>query len=449
MDGMKETGIRGIGRIPSGWDMIKLRMGFSFSKGLSITKDDLVDDGIPVISYGQVHAKDNPGTGIVDSLLRYVPETFLARNKACLVQNGDFIFADTSEDYAGVGNAVFVDRDSTLFAGYHSIIARPTLSFMHPKYYAYLFQTNCWRDQIRANVMGVKVFSITQHLLRDTIILVPPTEEQIAITQYLDRECKKLDEIIDTIETQIETIKAYKKALITEIVTKGIIRNADMKDSGVIWIGKIPSHWSVSRLKYVIAMPLQYGANEAGDDYTDDYPRYIRITDITEDNELKDEGKLSLLPKVARPYLLSDGDVLFARSGATVGKTFYYKKECGEAAFAGYLIRAHADATIVLPKYLFYSTLGVGYENWKNMVFTQATIQNIGADKYAQLIITVPPIDEQASILEYLDAKCSVIDGIIEEKQKQSERMKQQKMSMIYELVTGKKSVKGVQQDAH
>ena len=76
-------------------------------------------------------------------------------------------------------------------------------------------------------------------------------------------------------------------------------------------------------MKYVISEPLQYGANEAGDDYKEDYPRYIRITDITEENSLKDDGKLSLSPDIAKPYLLKDGDLLFARSGATVGKTFY------------------------------------------------------------------------------------------------------------------------------
>lgn len=153
MDGVKETDIRWTHDIPSDWDLLKFRMGFSFSKGLNITKDDLVEEGIPVISYGQIHAKDNPGTGIVDSMLRYVPESHLLRNKSCLVQSGDFIIADTSEDYAGVGNTAFVDRNSTLFAGYHSIIAKPILGSMYPKYFAYLFLTDSWRDQIRANVM--------------------------------------------------------------------------------------------------------------------------------------------------------------------------------------------------------------------------------------------------------------------------------------------------------
>jgi len=193
---------------PQNWDVLKMRQCFSFGKGLSITKDDLVEEGIPVISYGQVHAKENTGTGLSDELYRYVPESFLKTGKSCLVHKNDFIFADTSEDYAGVGNCAFIDNDkTTIFAGYHSIIARPTSNALYPKYLAYLFLTDLWRDQIRANVMGIKVFSITQQLLRDTYICVPPVSEQKSIVEVLDEHCSKLDKITANLERQIERLQ--------------------------------------------------------------------------------------------------------------------------------------------------------------------------------------------------------------------------------------------------
>ena len=173
------------------------------------------------------------------------------------------------------------------------------------------------------------------------------------------------------LEKQIDLLKRYKKSIISHAVTRGIVSSLPLKDSGIEYIGQIPAHWDVKRMKYILSTPLQYGANETGDEYNEDWPRYIRITDITEDNELKDEGKQSLPPDVAKPYLLKDGDVLFARSGATVGKTFQYTTDCGTAAFAGYLIKAQTDSSKVLPRFLYYSTLSTGYENWKNMVFTQ------------------------------------------------------------------------------
>ncbi len=112
------------------------------------------------------------------------------------------------------------------------------------------------------------------------------------------------------------------------------------KDSGVEWLGEIPAHWEVLRLKFLISQPLQYGANEAAELTDPDLPRYIRITDIRDDGSLRDETFKSLPEDIARPYLLDEGDLLFARSGATVGKTFRYKPSWGAAAYAGYLIRA-------------------------------------------------------------------------------------------------------------
>lgn len=184
-----------------------------------------------------------------------------------------------------------------------------------------------------------------------------------------------------------------------------------------------------------------YGANESGEDFNEEYPRYIRITDIDDDHRLKEEGKLSLSPAIAMQYLLAHNDILFARSGASVGKTFLYKEEYGKAAFAGYLIKAHLNEEVVHSKYIYYSTLGAGYDNWKKSIFTQATIQNIGADKYAAYYVPVPQIDEQQGIVKYLDKKCAEIDVIITKKREQLDVLEQYKKSLIYEYVTGKKEV--------
>ena len=96
------------------------------------------------------------------------------------------------------------------------------------------------------------------------------------------------------------------------------------------------------------------------------------------------------------------------------------------------------------PKFVYYTTLGIGYENWKNTVFTQATIQNIGADKYAQFYITVPSKKEQDEIIACFDAQCKAIDNVIHSKCQQLSTIQKHKKSLIYEYVTGKKRVKEV-----
>lgn len=217
---MKDSGIEWIGQIPQHWEVEKLKTLFSFGKGLSITKDNLTEAGIPVISYGQIHSKSNTGTQISDELIRYVPETYLENNIQSLVNIGDFIFADTSEDIEGAGNCVFVDKQLTLFAGYHSIILKnKEHDYNLGKYLSYLFKTDLWRIQVRANINGIKVYSISQKVLKQITALVPSKNEQKQIAEFLDKKCSEIDKTIEDKEKLIEKLVEYKKSLIYECVT--------------------------------------------------------------------------------------------------------------------------------------------------------------------------------------------------------------------------------------
>ena len=426
-------------KIPAEWKISRLKALFSFGKGLPITKDDLTERGVSVISYGQIHSKSNTGVCIQNELIRFVPESFLQTNLDSLVKQGDFIFADTSEDIEGCGNCVYVDRDMPLFAGYHTIILKSKADHEN-KYLAYLFKTDAWRSQIRSVVYGIKVFSITKKILNNTIVILPNVIEQRKIVDYLDMECSRIDSVIEQTRVSIEEYKKLKQSVITEAVTKGIRTDRPMKDSGVEWIGEICADYDIYRLKFLLDSPLIYGANEAGVPFDTLLPRYIRITDITMDGKLKDDGKLSLPLDVAKDYMLEDDDILFARSGASVGKAFIYKKEYGPSAFAGYLIKANVGSRI-LADYLFLYTQSSLYEEWKNQIFIQATIQNIGADRYSNLPVILPSVEEQHEIVCYLNAKCTEIDNLVASKEQLVSELETYKKSLIYEYVTGKKEV--------
>lgn len=210
-----------------------------------------------------------------------------------------------------------------------------------------------------------------------------------------------------------------------------------MKDSGVEWIGEIPEKWSVWKMKHLASEPMQYGANATGVEYSESLPRYVRITDITTNRTLSNEGKQSLPTEIAEEYILDDGDILFARSGATAGKSFYYESKYGDCAFAGYLIRFKADFQKVNSKFLYYYTLTQAYEEWSQQIFIQATIQNISAEKYNGLRFAIPNnIEQQNEIVEYLDKKCAEIDALIDAKEKTNSLLKEQRQSIIYEAVT-------------
>ena len=436
---MKDSGVNWIRQIPSGWNVANLRHNFTFGKGLPITKENLRENGIAVISYGQIHSKSNSGTTITRELIRYVDSEYLLTNPDSLVHEDDFIFADTSEDLAGCGNFVYVDKEKQLFAGYHTIILRHKADYAQ-KYYAFLFLSDAWRSQIRERVTGVKLFSISQKILRETSILIPPLAEQSRIAAFLDEKCAAIDAVIEQTRASIEEYKKLKQAVITQAVTKGLRPGRRMKESGIEWIGEIPEEYSIIKLKHILCSPLQYGANQSGVPYGESLPRYIRITDITLDGKLKKTGVLSLSEGDSEGYILQNNDVLFARSGATVGKTFIYKAEYGRSAFAGYLIRASLNKEF-LPDLLFFYTQSSIYEEWKNQIFIQSTIQNIGADRYNELLLILPPIEEQQEIVDYLDKKIAEIDSLIDRKAQLLCELENYKKSLIFEYVTGKKEV--------
>lgn len=215
---MKDSRISWVGDIPQNWKIKRLKYLFKFCKGLPITKDNLIDQGLPVISYGQIHAKTNNGVNVRPHLLRFVDFSYQTFYPLSQVMRGDFVFADTSEDYEGCGNCVYKRNDSLLFAGYHTIIAHSIVESDN-RFFAYLFLTDIWRKQIREKVSGVKVFSITQKTLSNTYLILPPLEEQQEIADYLDNKCAEIEQIIADKKSQIETLDGYKKSLIYEYVT--------------------------------------------------------------------------------------------------------------------------------------------------------------------------------------------------------------------------------------
>ena len=231
-DGEGETNPLGL-VLPKDWQIIKFNGFFNFGKGLNITKKDLQEEGIAVISYGQVHSKTNMGTEINDTLIRYVDESYVQTSPKALVNKGDFTFADTSEDFAGVGNCVFVDRDDTIFAGYHTLIARPKDGKEH-RYLAYLFKSSLWRYQVRKKVNGVKVYSITQKILKNALIFLPPVPEQEEVIMFLDDKCKMLSCAIEQITREITSLQEMKKRLISDVVTGKIdVREIDIPEYSI------------------------------------------------------------------------------------------------------------------------------------------------------------------------------------------------------------------------
>ena len=435
-DKYKDSGIAWIGEIPEHWEVKRMKSIYNFGKGLNITKADLVDKGIPVISYGQIHSKLNIGTCIKDSLIRYVPKVYLENNNTSLVKKGDVIFADTSEDLEGCGNCIYIDRDMLLYAGYHTIIAK-NISTSYNRYFSYLFQTDCWRSQIRRLVNGVKLFSIPQKLLASTDVITPSTQEQQSISTYLDQKCGKIDELITLQEEMITKLQSYKQSVITEAVTKGLNKNVPLKDSGIEWIGEIPKHWGSRRIK-TFSLVKRGASPRPIDDpkYFDENGEFawVRIADVSASGKYL-ECTTQKLSKLGSSLSVKryPGDIFISIAG-TVGKPIITNIKC--CIHDGFVYFPNMKGISV--EYLYYVFLsGQPYLGLGKM----GTQLNLNTETIGNIYIPYPNIVEQTKIVYFLCQKCGEIDELISIKQQKIEKLKEYKKSLIFECVTGKRKV--------
>lgn len=425
---MKDSGVEWLGDIPKTWDIVQLGSLFSEHKHKNI---GMQSNNLLSLSYGNIIRKDiNTSDGLL-------PESFEGYN---VIDDGDIVLRLTDLQNDQRSLRVGLSHESGIVTSAY-VTLRQRNTAIDSKFYYYLLHSYDIRKGFYGMGAGVRQ-GLTYAGIRKIMLTLPTADEQHRIVGFLEKKMTGIDTLMGNVQTQIEKLKFYKQSLITEVVTKGLDQNVPMKDSGVEWIGEIAETHTVYRLKYLLRTPMQYGANESGDKFKENAVRYIRITDITVDGNLKDDESNQYLPlSVAAGYILKDKDVLFARSGGTVGKSFLYHEYYGASAFAGYLIKAECDEESLLPEYLIYYTQSSLYELWKSMIFIQATIQNIGANKYSNMEIPIPSIESQTAIVEYLADTCSKIDRLIAVKQSKIEKLEQYKSSLIYEYVTGKKEV--------
>lgn len=424
---MKDSGIEWIGAIPNNWNCIDCKYIFKNEKKIVGPRENEYER-LALTLNGVVKRSKDDSTGLqterFDSYQILLP---------C-----ELVFKMLDLKNISTSRVGFSPYKGIVSPAY--IILKTEKNNVSKFFYYYFY--NMWQRTIfnQMGNSGVRS-SLTASDMLNLPVIVPDIHEQKNIANYLDKQCSEIDLLTADIEKQISVLEDYKKSVITEAVTKGLDPNVEMKDSGVEWIGKISTKAQIFRLKHLILEKMQYGANSAGTDYDEKLPRYIRITDITENGDLKLDGAISLSKEESENYILKEDDILFARSGASVGKTFLYKAIYGKSAFAGYLIKCRTNNKLLLPIYLYLYTKSSLYEEWKSAIYSQSTIQNISAEKYNELLIPVFDIKTQLDIVNYLEKHLSHIDALISEKKSQLEKLASYKQSMIYEYVTGKKEV--------
>ncbi|MCD2200797.1 restriction endonuclease subunit S [Halobacterium sp. KA-4] len=272
---------------------------------------------------------------------------------------------------------------------------------------------------------------------------VPPLEEQRHIADIL----AKIDKQIQQTDRIIQETQGLRAGLLQDLFHNGygeheeILAAEDLgaQSGGVstgmdqTTVGDIPADWDTERLGE-LSESSSYGLNASAEEFSEAKLRYLRITDISEEGHLKDDDPTSISPKKAEGYEIEPGDIMFARTGATVGKTFLYRDYHPDAAYAGYLIRFKFDESRVLPEFVFYYTQTDNYSRWVARITRQGAQENINTSEYSSILLPLPPIDEQQKIVSTLQT----VDEQIKEERETKQELQALKRSLMQDLLTGK-----------
>jgi type I restriction enzyme S subunit len=451
-DNYKDSGIEWIGEIPEHWDIQRLKYAFDLGTGLSITKENLIEKGVPCVNYGEIHSKYGFEVDINKHNLKCVDLNYLNTSKKALMKQGEFIFADTSEDIEGSGNFTHIKSNGDIFAGYHTITARP-IKKSNSLYFAFLFDSIDYRTQIRNSVKGIKVFSITQGILKDTFIWYPPFEEQVAIANYLDHKTTQIDTLIAKKEQFISLLQEERTAVINQAVTKGLDPKAKMKDSGIEWLGEIPEHWKITKLKYHLKTTKGFAFKS--DLFTDKGIPVVKASDIKNKTiRLKTTHYISeIISKEYESVRLSEGDILISTVGSTpdviksaVGQIGIVPFELEGALLNQNTVRLEIlDKTILLNNFLFFLIQNDNYRSYLNLnahgTANQASLKLVDILGFET---SFPSIEEQQKIINLIGLELNRIDTLISKSQQEIELLKEYKTALISEVVTGKLDVRDV-----
>ena len=306
----------------------------------------------------------------------------------------------------------------------------------------YYYYMNMYYQEI-FNYMGgegVRSALNAKDLLEVPLPKISMTEQQV-IADYLDGECARIDGIVTTQRQIIERLKEYKKSVITEAVTRGLNPDAPMRNSGIDWIGKIPEHWEISKLKYY-SKYITDGTHTTPEYLADGVP-FLSIKDIS-------TGKLDFSntkyisqqqhEELSKHAPIEKGDILFTRIG-TLGVSVIVETDITFDIFVSVGLLKPKDN--INTKYLNYVMNSEYYYQYIQLVKagegTSAAKFNLSDVSNSPIVC--PPLSEQQAISDYLDRKCSEIDSIIEKRELMIELMTEYKKSLIYECVTGKKEI--------
>lgn len=433
-DSYKDSNVEWIGAIPSEWKVSKIKYQ-SLINSASLSEATNENYVIQYIDIGNV---DSNGNIINIEQYKFGEAPSRARR---MIKDGDTIVSTVRTYLRAIASIKSAPENLVCSTGFAVLSPKNDMS---PIYLAYLVRSTKYVDEIVRRSTGVSYPATTSGEIGKLECILPDKYTQKIIGNYLDDQTSEIDSLIDAKEKLIELLEEKRKAIITEVVTKGLNPDVKIKDSGVEAIGEIPEHWEVKRLNYLGS--LQNGISKSSEEFGFGYP-FVSYGDVYKNMELPETviGLVNSSNSDRNTYSVRVGDVFFTRTSETIeeiGIASTCLKTIRDATFAGFLIRFRPNSKRLVTnfaKYFFRSDLGRKYFVKEMNLVTRASLSQ---DLLKKFPVTLPPIEEQEQIASYLDIKT---EKILESKtllQEQIEKLKEYRQALIYEAVSGKIDVR-------
>ncbi len=415
MTGTKFSGIASIGEIPAHWKIYRIKSLLSLRSEKNSGDRDLLS---VYLDRGVISYNDSDGMQV------HKPSADLSNYQN--VHIGDFVLNNQQAWRGSVGVSKY---DGIISPAYFVFSLSDKCD---PDYMNFLLRDGSMVQQYETASRGVGTIQRNLYALwfYESLVALPPLAEQRCIADFLNTKCAEIDALTADIQTQIDTLEQYKRSVITETVTKGLNPNAEMKDSGVQWIGNMPAHWDVIRGKYI----LRYMQKPVRED--DGVITCFRDGEVTLRSNRREDG-----------FTMSDKEIGY--QGIDVGDLVVH----GMDGFAGSIgiSDSRGKASPVLnvletdqnKRYIMYYLRSMAYSDVFLALATGIRVRSCDLrwNKLAELSYPVPPLNEQNAIVKHIDSVLSKADAVIADKKAQLAILDEYKKSLIFEYVTGKKEV--------
>ena len=445
-DSYKDSGVEWIGEIPSEWECLRLGMLGDFASSGIDKKSKENETPVRMVNYTDLiqSRKYYPiQTGEKEYMRVTTPQSKLEVHR---LKKGDMVFIPSSETHEDLGYSSLIDFDENDIVYSYHILRYKTKKPVYHYYKKYLINHHSVLNQFSSECKGTTRQIIGRDVFNNVRVVLPPLHEQQQIVSFLDTKTSLIDSLIEKTQRKIELLKEKRTSLINEVVTKGLNPNVEMKDSGVEWIGEIPSSWSSGKIKY-FTETISKGTTPStiGKETLDEGPViYIKVENIKESTV--DFPPKCFIDKETDELLsrskLIENDILVVITGSTTGKVVILPKEFipsnTNQGISFIRLKNKSNENV---RYFWYWLISQKIQNQIKVTYTQSTQPNLSMELMGNFYIPIPNEDEKTKIVEYLDEQTQLIDNTISIEEKRIELLKEYRQSLISEVVTGKRKV--------